>query len=169
MGNCASSSSPSSASSSNKEKGGQAQARNEASASVDKRVKELNGGDTKGQHRSLSNYQKTKGGSLIFNVNQQNMMGEEKIEFVDEQNITSPPKADWKVGKAIKRAPEMKEAVVIPVTIPKAQGGGFVKTEVGYKTLQGKNPKPPHKPNQDSLSIFIVEGHPNLVLFACFE
>lgn len=144
------------------------QPRSDTSGSMDKRVNQL-GGDTKAQHRSLSSYAKTKGGSLIINVNQQSMMGEEKIDFVDEQNITSPPKADWKVGKAIKRAPDMKETVAIPVTIPKAQGGGFIKAEVGYKTMQGKNPKPPHKPNQDALSIFIVEGHPNLVMFACFD
>ena len=164
MGNC----STSSAAAPPRKEGEQGQPRSEAT-SVDKRVKDLGDTDSKAQHRSLSNYNKTKGGSLIFNVNQQNMMGEEKIDFVDEQNITSPPKADWKVGKAIKRAPDMREAVTIPVTIPKAQGGGFINAEVGYKTLQGKNPKPPHKPNQDALSIFIVEGHPNLVLFACFE
>jgi serine/threonine protein phosphatase PrpC len=140
--------------------------RDQPSSSVDKRVKDT---EVKGTHRSLSNYNKTKGGSLIFNVSQQSMMGDEKIEFVDEQNITSPPKADWKVGKAIKRAPDMKETVAVPVVIPQNQGGGVIKAEVGYKTLQGKNPRPPHKPNQDALSIFIVEGHPNLVVFACFD
>ena len=129
----------------------------------------LKDAQTKQNHHSLSNYNKTKGGSLIFNVSQQNMMGDEKVEFVDEQHITSPPQADWKVGKAIKRAPDMKETVAMPVVIPADQGGGIVKAEVGYKTLQGKNPRPPHKPNQDALSIFIVQGHPNLVVFACFE
>jgi hypothetical protein len=142
------------------------QARPEPSKSVDKRI---NGEDKKEGHRSLSNYNKTKGGSLIFNVSQHNMMGEEKIDFVDEQHITSPSKADWKVGKAIKRAPDLKESVVIPVVIPKNQGGGIIKAELGYKTLQGKNPKPPHKPNQDAFSVFIVEGFPNLVVFSCFE
>ena len=141
------------------------QQRPDASGSVDKRLKEA---DVNGPDKG-NRFSKTKGGSLIFNVTERSMMGEEKIDFVDEQNITSPSKADWKVGKAIKRAPEMKETVVIPVAIPEAQGGGFIKTEVGYKTLQGKNPRPPHKPNQDALSIFIVEGHPNLVVFACFE
>jgi len=140
--------------------------RDDPSGTVDKRLKEEK---DKAAHRSLSNYNKTKGGSLIFNVSQENMMGEEKIDFVDEQNITSPAKADWKVGKAIKRAPDMKESVTVPVLIPQTQGGGVIKAEVGYKTLQGKNPRPPHKPNQDALTIFIVDGHPNLVVFACFD
>ena len=140
------------------------------STSIDKKL-EVKGDPDKNpeNRRSLSNYNKTKGGSLIFNVSQKNMMGEEKIDFVDEQHITSPAKADWKVGKAIKRAPDMKETVTIPIMIPTSQGGGYLQAEVGYKTLQGKNPKPPHKPNQDALAIFIVEGHPNLVVFACFE
>lgn len=163
MGSCLSSSS--SATPVNKT-GVEEPKRAEPSGSVDKRVKEA---EAKAGHRSLSNYNKTKGGSLIFNVSQANMMGEEKIEFVDEQNITSPAKADWKVGKAIKRAPDMKETVAVPILIPQSQGGGVIKAEVGYKTLQGKNPRPPHKPNQDALSIFIVEGHPTLVVFACFE
>jgi hypothetical protein len=138
------------------------------------KLDQAKGGDpvartSKEGHRSISNYNKTKGGSLIFNVSQHSMMGEEKIDFVDEQNITSPAKAEWKVGSKIKKTPDMKESVPVPISIPSSQGGGLIKAEVGYKTLQGKNPRPPHKPNQDALSIFIVEGHPNLVVFACFE
>lgn len=101
---------------------------------------------------------------MLINVSQH--FGDDTIEFIDDQHIMSPAKAEWKVGKSIKRAPDMKETATIPVAIP---GGGFLKTEVGYKTLQGKNPRPPHKPNQDALSIFVVDGHPNLVVYACFD
>ena len=44
-----------------------------------------------------------------------------------------------------------------------------VMAAVGYTTLQGKNPKPPHKPNQDSLSIFSVNGYPHLAMFSVFD
>ena len=62
----------------------------------------------------------------------------------------------------------MKEAVVIPIN-PNPLGEFGVRVEVGYKTLQGKNPRPPHKPNQDALSIFLVDGFPNLAVFSVFD
>lgn len=118
-----------------------------------------------------SSFNKTKGGSMLLNAAEKKMLGEEETatEFTDTQHICSPPTVDWKVSKQVKKIPEMSNHELLPVLIPSEQGGGVVHALVGYKTLQGKNPKPPHKPNQDCVSIFIVDGHPNLVVFACFD
>ena len=40
---------------------------------------------------------------------------------------------------------------------------------LGYTTLQGRNPRPPHKPNQDALTVFVVDDNPHLVVFAVFD
>jgi len=60
---------------------------------------------------------------MLFNVSQHKMLGEDvNAEFVDEQHIMSPSKPDWKVGKSIKRAPDLKEPATIPIPIPESQG-----------------------------------------------
>jgi len=81
------------------------------------------GSSTRVKSLNNSNYNKTKGGSMLFNVSQHKMLGEDvSAEFVDEQHILSPSKPDWKVGKAIKRAPDLKDPAVIPIAIPESQG-----------------------------------------------
>ena len=117
--------------------------------------------------KSLSSYDKTKGGSMLFNVSSRNHQNPEDAEFTDDQHIMSPSQPDWKVGKAIKRAPDMKQTHYFK--IPEKDESQHVMVACGYKSLQGKNPKPPHKPNQDSLSVFVVDQMPHLCVFSVFD
>lgn len=119
--------------------------------------------------KSLSTYNKTKGGSMVFNLSSRSHVDPDDPEFSDDQHIMSPPEADWKIGKSLKRAPAMKQTHYFPVKVNGSDNIQKVMCAVGYTTLQGKNPKPPHKPNQDSLSVVSVQGFPNLAIFSVFD
>lgn len=95
---------------------------------------------------------------------------EEKFARGTDQYLSAPTN-DYKMGDRIIRPVVVKDA--FPVVVKKAPSGtGGKKTvhmSVGYKSLRGRSAVPPHKPNQDSLSIFQVESRPDVAIFSVFD
>ncbi len=159
----------------NNDKNDKSNSKNGKKEMKDKRLAEMNGNNVNEEGsgprpyaKSLSTYNKTKGGSMVFNLSSRSHVDPDDPDFTDDQHIMSPPEADWKLGKSLKRAPTMKQTHYFPVKVNN-NDKQKVLCAVGYTTLQGKNPKPPHKPNQDSLSIVSVNGYSNLAIFSVFD
>ncbi len=78
------------------------------------------------------------------------------------------PKAEeeWEPGQAITRPPKVTRSMAYDLPID----NGVLRLKFAYRSLQGRNPHPPHKPNQDSLAVECsVGGRSPLAMFGVFD
>jgi hypothetical protein len=83
------------------------------------------------------------------------------------------PEHGWAVGQPIDRPRDTKRTVVSYVALPREATGGeecFLRIAWAAVSKQGRGPRPPHKPNQDSFAVAPALGAaPSLFFAAVFD